>query len=96
MPTVGRRTMLYAIGAASVSPLLSVEAQAASKVAVSKPGESRFPYASAHQAKLSPCKLTADDSNGALSMFELNVAPKAGPVRHVHRREERVGLRGDG
>ena len=41
-----------------------------------------------HQAKLSPCKLTSDDSHGALSMFELSVGPKTGPVRHVHRRED--------
>ena len=88
MPKIDRRTMLYAFGAASISPLFSVEAQAAGRVAVCKPGESRFPYASAHQAKLSPCKLTSDDSHGVLSMFELSVGPRAGPVRHVHRRED--------
>lgn len=58
MPTIDRRTMLYALGAASITPLFSVKAHAAGKVAISKPGESRFPYANAHQAKLSPCKLT--------------------------------------
>lgn len=88
MPTINRRTMLCALGAVSISPLFSVEAQGAGKLAVCKPGESRFSYASAHQAKLSPCKLTSDDSHGVLSMFELYVGPKAGPVRHVHHRED--------
>lgn len=37
---------------------------------------------------MSQCKLTSDDSRGLLSMFGLNVRPKAGPVRHVHRRED--------
>lgn len=88
MPTISRRTLLYAAGATSIGPLLKVEAQASGKMAVCKPGESRFRYASAHQAKLSPCKLTSDDSHGVLSMFELSVGPKAGPVRHVHHRED--------
>ena len=88
MPMIDRRTMLYVFGAASITPLFSVEGQAAAKIAISKPGESRYHYASEHQAKLSPCKLTSDDSHGVLSMFELNVGPKAGPVRHLHHRED--------
>lgn len=88
MSTINRRTILYALGGASIRPLFGVQAHASRRVAVCEPGKSRFPYASAHQAKLSPCKLTSDDSHGVLSMFELNVGAKAGPVRHVHRRED--------
>lgn len=88
MRTIDRRTMLYAFGAASLSPLCTIRAQRRGKVAVCKPDESRFAYASAKQAELSPCKLTSDDSHGVLSMFELNVRTKTGPVRHVHHRED--------
>ena len=92
---MNRRTLLHAIGAASVAPFVGAPERVASqqpgrtrKVAVAKPDENRFPYANAHQAERSPCKLTSADSGGALSMFELNVLSHAGPVRHVHHRED--------
>lgn len=95
MSTMNRRTLLHVIGAASVTPLFGAPGTAAAqpagrtrKVVVAKADENRFPYASAQQAERSPCKLTSADSAGALSMFELNVASHAGPVRHVHHRED--------
>lgn len=89
-----RRALLQVIGAASVTPLVAgldaVMQQPAGRttVVVAKPGENRFPYASAQQAERSPCKLTSADSHGVLSMFELQVRPQTGPVRHVHHRED--------
>lgn len=88
MTTINRRTLLYAFGLASVSPLLPAQTTAKGKVSVAKPGESRFAFASAQQAKLSPCKLTGEDSGGTLSTFELSALPQSGPVRHVHHRED--------
>ena len=82
-----RRTLLYAIGAVAATPLIS-DAARATKPAVAKSGESRFAYANPHQAALSPCKLTSDDSAGMLSTFELIVPSRSGPVRHVHHRED--------
>ena len=89
-----RRSFLYGIGAASVVPLVGMptdllsQEPATRKVVVARPGENRFAYASAQQAERSPCKLTSADSGGTLSMFELNVLSHAGPVRHVHHRED--------
>jgi quercetin dioxygenase-like cupin family protein len=87
--------MLGAIGAASIVSLiggpvlaLPAEPRRGRRVVVARPGENRFPYASAQQAERSPCKLTSADSGSALSMFELNVASHAGPVRHIHHRED--------
>ena len=95
MSPMNRRTLLHVIGAASVAPLVGAPMNGFSrnspptrKVVVAKPGENRFPYASAQQAERSPCKLTSADSGGVLSMFELSVASHAGPVRHVHHRED--------
>ena len=85
---MNRRTLLYALGAASITTMLVPAATQAGKIAVAKPGESRFAYSSAQQAALSPCKLTAEDSTGLLSIFELKVPSRSGPVRHVHRRED--------
>lgn len=72
-----RRTLLYAIGAVAATPLVSRAAKAM-EPAVAKPGESRFAYANPHQAALSPCKLTSDDTAGLLSSFELIVPPPVG------------------
>src|SRR5436190_15169696 len=89
MPSIDRRTLLGALGAASLVPLLPAAAAATARAAaVARPGESRFRYASAQQAKKSPCKVTSDDSGGAISVFELYVPSRSGPVRHVHHRED--------
>lgn len=92
---MNRRTLLHVVGAASVTPFFGLPGEVASqqparrrRVVVAKPDENRFPYASPQQAERSPCKLTSADSGGALSMFELNVLSHAGPVRHVHHRED--------
>lgn len=84
-----RRTLLYALGIVSVRSVLPVQAAIIrGKVAVAKPGESRFAFSTAQQAALSPCKLNAQDSGGALSAFELNVVPQGGPALHIHHRED--------
>jgi quercetin dioxygenase-like cupin family protein len=88
MLNMSRRTLLYTFGLASVAPLLRGAAADKGKIAVANPGESRFPFSTAHQAKLSPCKLTADDTAGTLSAFELSVLPQTGPPLHVHHRED--------
>jgi len=88
MANIDRRTLLYLFGIASVSPLLPAQTAAGGKVAVAKPGESRFAFSTAQQAKLSPCKLTSEDSAGVLSAFELSALPQTGPFLHVHHRED--------
>lgn len=88
MPNINRRNLLYLFGIASVSPLLPATAAATSKVSVAKPGESRFPFSTKQQAWLSPCKLTSEDTAGALSAFELQALPQTGPMLHVHHRED--------
>jgi mannose-6-phosphate isomerase-like protein (cupin superfamily) len=88
MLNMNRRTLLYTFGLASVAPLLPAAATDKAKVAVANPGESRFPFSTAQQAKLSPCKLTADDTAGTLSAFELSALPQTGPYLHVHHRED--------
>jgi quercetin dioxygenase-like cupin family protein len=88
MPNVDRLTLLYMFGIASVSPLLSAQTDATGKVVVAKPGESRFAFSSKQQTKLSPCKLTAAESGGTLTAFELSAMPQTGPYLHVHHRED--------
>jgi quercetin dioxygenase-like cupin family protein len=88
MYAVDRRTLLYLFGIASVTPLLRAQTAGTGKVAVAKPGENRFAFATEQQAKLSPCKLTSDDSGGACTAFELSALPQTGPQLHVHHRED--------
>jgi mannose-6-phosphate isomerase-like protein (cupin superfamily) len=88
MSLIARRTLLYSFGVSSVTPLLGWPTAATSRVVVAKPEENRFSYGSAQQARLSPCKLTSEDTGGTLSIFELNVLPRTGTVRHVHHRED--------
>lgn len=88
MPNLDRRSLLYLFGIASVSPLLRAQTAVTGKVAVAKPGESRFVFSSAQQSWLTPCKLTAEDTAGALTAFELSAHPQTGPFLHVHHRED--------
>ena len=88
MTQINRRTLLCAFGISSVSSLLPAQTPVGGKVSVAEPGESRFAFSTARQAKLSPCKLTSQDSAGALSAFELSALPQTGPFLHVHHREE--------
>jgi mannose-6-phosphate isomerase-like protein (cupin superfamily) len=83
-----RRTLLYLFGLASVSPLLPSAAAEVGKAIASKPGENRFPFASAEQAKRTACKVTSEDSGGACSIFEMSVFPRSGPSLHVHHKED--------
>src|SRR5260370_32636045 len=85
---IDRRKLLYLFGIASVSPSLPTQTAVSGKVAVAKSGESRFAFSTAQQARLSPCKLTSDDSAGACSAFVLSALPQAGPFLHVHHREQ--------
>jgi mannose-6-phosphate isomerase-like protein (cupin superfamily) len=88
MSSIDRRTLLYAFGVISVTAMLPGRATAAGKVAVAKPGENRFGFGSAAQAKASPCKVSSEDSAGACTVFELNTLPRSGPFLHVHHRED--------
>ena len=86
---MNRRSLLCAFGILSVRSMLPAQTPVMrGKVAVAKPGETRFAFSSSQQAALSPCKLTGDDSGGALSALELNVLPQSGPALHVHHRED--------
>lgn len=69
-------------------PLLPAQTAATGKVSVAMPGETRFSFSTASQAKLSPCKLTGDDTGGALTAFELSALPQTGPYLHVHHRQD--------
>jgi mannose-6-phosphate isomerase-like protein (cupin superfamily) len=89
MSGIDRRTLLYAFGIASVSSMMPTRAAAAAaRVAVAKPGENRFAFATEAQAKASPCKVSSDDSTGICTIFELNALPRSGPFLHVHHRED--------
>jgi quercetin dioxygenase-like cupin family protein len=88
MANIDRRSLLYLFGIASVSPLLPAQTVVTGKVSIAKPGESRFAFSTAQQAKLTPCKLTSEDSAGALSVFELSALTQTGPYQHVHHRED--------
>jgi mannose-6-phosphate isomerase-like protein (cupin superfamily) len=88
MPNINRRTLLYAFGLASVSPLLNAQTAPVRRAAVAKPGESRFPFTSQQMGQSTACKITSDDSGGACSIFELSVPSRSGPPLHVHHRED--------
>jgi quercetin dioxygenase-like cupin family protein len=85
---IKRRTLLYAFGVVSFRSMLPAQTVMRGKVAVSKPGETRFAFSSAQQAALSPCKLTEEDTAGTLSALELNIVAQSGPALHVHHRED--------
>ncbi len=68
--------------------MLPAQAAPSGKVAVAKPGENRFAFTSATQAKTSPCKVSSEDSGGACTVLELNALPRSGPFLHVHHRED--------
>jgi hypothetical protein len=68
--------------------MLPTRAAVSGKVFVPKPGENRFPFASAEQAQPTACKLTSEDSGGACTVFELSVFPRLGPSLLVHHRED--------
>ena len=88
MSHIDRRTLLQTFGIVSVTPFTRIPGTDIGRVVIAKPDENRFSFKSAHQAWLTPCKLTSEDSAGALSAFELNVRPRTGTVRHVHHRED--------
>jgi mannose-6-phosphate isomerase-like protein (cupin superfamily) len=88
MPNINRRTLLYAFGIASVSPVLSAQTVATRRVVVAQPGENLFAYSTATQGKFAACKVTSDDSAGGCSIFELVAPALSGPPLHVHHRED--------
>jgi mannose-6-phosphate isomerase-like protein (cupin superfamily) len=88
MQSVNRRTLLYAFGIAAVTPLVSGRTAEIGKVVVAKPGENRFPFGSAEQAKRTACKVSSADTSGACVVFEMSVFPRSGPSLHVHHRED--------
>lgn len=86
---ISRRNLLAAFGVLYATPLLGAKANPTNqRVAVAKPGESRFKFTSQQFAQRGLCKVTSDDSGGACSIFELGALPKFGPPRHVHHRED--------
>lgn len=88
MANIDRRSLLYLFGIASVTSLLPAQTAVTGKVSVVNPGESCFVFSNAQQARLTPCKLTSEESAGALSAFELSALPQTGPYQHVHHRED--------
>src|ERR1051326_7729426 len=87
---IERRTLLSMFGVAAVIPLFSLPNGSQSKVVTAKPGENRFPFTSAEQARRTACKLTSNESGGACSIFEMSVFPHSGPSLHVHHREDEL------
>jgi len=73
--------------------MLPTQAVAAGRIAVAKPGENRFAFGNAAQAKASPCKVSSEDTAGACTIFEMNALPRSGPFLHVHHREDEMVLR---
>ncbi len=88
MSVINRRQALQAFGVASFTPLFSTETPASRKVVVTRPGENRYAYNMAVLRTGAACKLTAQDTNGVCSIFELLTPAKTGPPRHVHHRED--------
>lgn len=89
MTEVSRRNLLVAFGVVYAAPLFGAEPKPASqRVAVAKPGESRFKFTSQQFSQLTTCKVTSEDSGGACSIFELGAPPRFGPPQHVHHRED--------
>ena len=88
MSSIDRRTLLCAFGIASVSAMLPAQAAVPGRPAIAKPGENRYAFGSATQAKSSPCKVSSEDSDGACTIFELDALPRSGPFLHVHHRED--------
>lgn len=88
MLNIDRRSLLFAFGIASVSRHTLARPDTSGKVAVVKPGDSLFAYSTTQLAKLSPCKLTSEESGGACSAFEISALPMSGPYLHVHHRED--------
>ena len=85
---IDRRTLLYAFGIASVSPLLRAQAAESRKVVVAKPGENRFAFSTAAERKRTQCKTTSEESGGTVSIFVLKEPPRSGGFLHVHHRED--------
>lgn len=88
MSLMNRRTLLYAFGLASVTPLLRAQPQTGGKVAACAPDQNLFAFATDAQAKSTPCKVTSELTAGACSIFEMNALPRSGPFLHVHHRED--------
>ena len=88
MTSIDRRSFLYAFGLASVARASPRLTAASGTVTVAMPGENRFGFAASSQAAQSPCKVTSADSGHAVTIFEMNALPRAGPFLHVHHRED--------
>lgn len=88
MPELNRRSLLYAFGIASLTPLLSTETANTRRVAVAKPGENRYQHANFQSQLTWLCKVTSADSAGGISVFEMTVSSRSGPPLHVHHRED--------
>lgn len=88
MHFITRRKAVQAFGLASITPLLPAQAMPLSRVVVTTPGENRFPYTLPALKTGAPCKLTAKDTDGISSIFELVTPPRTGPPKHVHHRED--------
>jgi quercetin dioxygenase-like cupin family protein len=75
-------------GVATVTLLFSEEVVATRKVVVVKLGENRCAYQVASLRTDAACKVTAQDTGVAASIFELVAPSTIGPPRHVHHRED--------
>jgi mannose-6-phosphate isomerase-like protein (cupin superfamily) len=87
MSKINRRGLLYLFGLAAATPMLR-RYTSVKRVELSPPGDNRFAFLSPAQAKVTPCKVTSEDSAGACTVFEINALPRSGPFLHVHHRED--------
>jgi quercetin dioxygenase-like cupin family protein len=88
MHIITRRNAMQMFGLASITPLLHAQGITSRQVVTTTPGENRFAYTVPGLKTGAPCKLTAKDTGGACSIFELITPPRMGPPRHVHHRED--------
>jgi mannose-6-phosphate isomerase-like protein (cupin superfamily) len=88
MSVIDRRQALQFFGLISFTPLLSAGVPVNRRGIVVRPGENRYPYSVAAMHTGAACKLTAQDSGGTSSIFELVTPPRTGPPRHIHHRED--------
>jgi len=75
MTSIDRRTLLYGFEIGSASLMLPARAAAKGRVAAAKPGENRFTFTSAGQAKASPCKVSSEDSGGVARCWSSTPCP---------------------
>jgi hypothetical protein len=96
MHVITRRKAMEMFGLASITPLVHAQAITSRQVVITTPGENRFAYTVPGLKTGAPCKLTAKDTGGACSIFELITPPRMGAAETCSSSRRRVVLRAPG